>query len=523
MARFVERFLCTMNNNSRYYRLAFFWSTFSRLLNAAFGFFSVPILLGYFGKADYGILSIATACNGYMSLMDLGMNTGIVKFVSQWKAEGKYNLINRVVRTNISFYMFVSVINATLLLLLAFYGKSFFSIDECQFSILRSCLIILALFSPMSWITTVFNQVLISFGEILYTQIVSCILVIFKLCLIIACVLQAKLSIVGYFFALTLLISACLIPYSWRCKQKKYIDSILPAFYWEEFRIVLNFSLALFALSIFQVTATQLRPIILSVFSLDGASVAADFRIIEVMPQFIIMLSGSFLSIFLPKATEIYSTGCVDDIRKFVNTWTLRVSIIICFLCFPFLISPKSLLGAYVGANYGYLSKWLALWLAMLFVQLHSSPAYSMIMASGKTKVLVWSSALACTISVLINILLAKKLAVGSAVIGYSIYLIIQNIFSYMYYYKKVLDLDIIQVLASFLKPVFVALLCCFVFVLIDLRVDDFSSFNVPERARYIFVFSINSFIWMVLFSATLFVFKIVNVDDIKLIVYGKR
>ena len=69
-----------------YYISSFFWSTLSRGLNAILGFVTVPLLMGYFGKAEYGILTLATACNGYMHLLDLGMNTGAVKFFSQWKA-----------------------------------------------------------------------------------------------------------------------------------------------------------------------------------------------------------------------------------------------------------------------------------------------------------------------------------------------------------------------------------------------------------------------------------------------------
>ena len=79
---------------------AFFWSTLQKILNAILGFISVPLLLGYYGKAEYGILAIATACNGYMHLLDLGMNTGAIKFFSQWKAEGRQDIIYRVARTN---------------------------------------------------------------------------------------------------------------------------------------------------------------------------------------------------------------------------------------------------------------------------------------------------------------------------------------------------------------------------------------------------------------------------------------
>lgn len=70
--------MASLKNN--YYVSSFFWSTVSRVLSAIVGFFSVPLLLGLYGKAEYGILALATSCNGYMQLLDLGMNTGAVKY-----------------------------------------------------------------------------------------------------------------------------------------------------------------------------------------------------------------------------------------------------------------------------------------------------------------------------------------------------------------------------------------------------------------------------------------------------------
>ena len=146
------------------------WSTFSKVLNAVLGFVSVPLLIGYFGKADYGLLSIATACNGYMHLMDLGMNTGAVKFFSQWEAEGKRDLIRRVSATNATFYIIISLINILGLLLLAIFGEPLFSVTHEQFQTLRVCFLILAFFSTMSWLTTVYTQLLTAYKKIDFTM-----------------------------------------------------------------------------------------------------------------------------------------------------------------------------------------------------------------------------------------------------------------------------------------------------------------------------------------------------------------
>ena len=151
-----------MSLRNNYYVSSFFWSTLSKILTAIVGFISVPLLLGYYGKAEYGILSIATACNGYMHLLDLGMNVGAVKFFSQWKAEGNIDKVYRVARTNITFYGIIALINVIGLIALAFFGESLFSVTSAQFSQLQACLVVIAIFSALSWGATTFNQLLIA-------------------------------------------------------------------------------------------------------------------------------------------------------------------------------------------------------------------------------------------------------------------------------------------------------------------------------------------------------------------------
>ena len=130
-----------LKSDNKYFLSSFFWSTFSKVLNALFGFVSVPLLLGYFGKAEYGLLSIATACNGYMHLMDLGMNTGAIKFFSQWEAEGNRGMIKRVSRTNVTFYFIISIFNILGLLSLALWGEGLFSVTHEQFGQLKTCFV----------------------------------------------------------------------------------------------------------------------------------------------------------------------------------------------------------------------------------------------------------------------------------------------------------------------------------------------------------------------------------------------
>ena len=498
--------------NKNYYISSFAWSTISKILSALLGFISVPLLLGYYGKTEYGLLSIATACNGYMHLLDLGMNTGAVKFYSQWKAEGLTDKIFRVARTNISFYLVIASINTLLLILLAIFGESLFSISHNEFLQLRSCLFILALFCIISWETTVFNQLLIADKKMTFTMQIQCVQTFLK-GIAVLLVFLADLKVTTYFFYITAIVALAIIPYAYKCKKNNLIDSFKPAWYWKDFKVVITFSLSIFALSLFQMTATQSRPILLSMFSINGATAVADFRIIEVIPQFIIMIGGTFSGIFLPKTSEMVARNDEAAMHSFAYKWTTYTTIIVSILCFPFILGSKEILSAYVGNEYSYLSKWLVIWCLTVLVQMHTTPGNALVLAHGKTKLLVIVTAIACLISMILNVWLCKYYDVGSAIIAYFLYTVTIIGLYYVSFYKKLLRLNRWLLFKCFAKPTLISVIVFAIVLLIPIQLDFAGQIN--ERLAYIIVFIIKALLWFIPYIMLLSLFKIIDLKNV--------
>lgn len=501
-----------VNSNKNYYLSSFFWSTLSKILNAILGFISVPLLLGYYGKTDYGILSIATACNGYMHLLDLGMNVGAIKFFSQWKTENRIDLLQKVAHTNITFYIIIALINSVGLISLGIWGEHLFSITHEQFQQLKTCLFILSIFSIFSWVTTAFNQLLIADKQISYTMQMQCIQIFLKT-LLVFLVLWCDLSLSIYFFFLTFSIALLIVPYSIKCLKDKLIDNLSLGYYWKDFKIVFTFSLSIFALSLFQTTATQSRPIILSIFSTNGANIVAEYRILEVIPIFIIMIGGTLSSIFLPKTSEMVAQNNEIEIQNFAYKWTTLTSILANILCFPFIYSSKEVIAAYVGNEYNNLSIWLILWCITVLIQIHTTPGNSLVLAYGKTKVLVITSAISCTISIIINASLCRKYGVGSAVIGYFIYVSIVIGLYYLIYYKKLIHLNRKKMILCFLKPTILSVFILFAISFIHIEQINLISDN--ERLNMIAICILKTCIWLIPYLIFLHIFKLVNIKTI--------
>lgn len=496
----------------RYYLSSFFWSTATKILNALVGFVSVPLLIGQFGRAEYGILTLALSFNAYMHLLDLGMNTGAVRYFSMWKASGELDLKDRVARTNISFYTVIGIINAVILLSVAFFGEGLFSISHEQFILLRWCLLGLAVLSVFSWVSTVFNQLLVADLQMAFTMKMQFIQVVLKLALIIL-TLKASLALPTYFFFLNLLIAGLLVPYAVKCRRNSLISSFKPAFYWKDFSVVLVFSLSIFALSFFQITATESRALVLGICYPDSANTLTDFRIISVVPTLIIAIGGTLSSIFLPGSSEMVAKDDREGIERFAYKWTRYTSVIANILCVPFILCAREVLCAYVGESNAHLTLWMQIWCLTVLIQIHTTPGNSLVLAYGRTKELVFTTAASCILSIVLNVVLCRHYGVGSAVISYFVYVCIVIGLYYMYYYRKVIGLKRHRMMLSFLVPTvlsFAVYAICAYFIKLD--VSSFPS--LAPRLSYICICVIKTLAWLIPYALILLATRTVRLSE---------
>lgn len=494
--------------DKKYYLSTFFWSVFQKIVGAVFSFISVPILLDFYGKSSYGLLAVATSCNAYMHLLDLGMNHGATRFFARWRTEGKDDMISRVARTNLTFYSIIAIINVVFLIMLALLGESLFSVTHEGFLQLRECLFILAGFSIFSWGATTFNQLLIADGKLTFTLQMQCIVAALK-CLLVFSVIWFKLQLTIYFFLLTAIVASLIIPYIWKCKHDNLLNTIKPASYWKDFKVVVSFSLSLFMLSIFQMTAKDTRPIILSMMATDGAGSVAEYSIIGAIPQLIIMIGGTFSGIFLPKTSSMVVKNDHKEISDFAYKWTLRTTVVMCIISFPFMICSSELLIAYVGSRYSYLAPWLTLWSFTVLIQNHTAPLGSLVYGYGKTKLLVITTAISCIVSIIINASLCKTLGVGSAILGYAIYVFLIIGMYYIYYNKYLLHLNRIKVFMHFLKPTLTAFIIAYVIYYSPI---DYSFIPISnERIFYLVICIIKSCLWLIPYVLILQIMKIID------------
>ena len=76
------------------------------------GLLTLPIILGYLGVSQYGILILLTALVGWLSLVDFGTGAAVVKFIAQYQAENDVKKVKQAISSTWTFFLGTSLMAA---------------------------------------------------------------------------------------------------------------------------------------------------------------------------------------------------------------------------------------------------------------------------------------------------------------------------------------------------------------------------------------------------------------------------
>lgn len=303
-----------------------FWGISSTLLDALIKLFTVPLLIGFYGKSDFGLISLAFALNAYLRLTELGMNTGGIKYFSQWIQEKKIDKIIGLSQSSIIFYGIVGLINGAIIFIIGYFSNTIFQLNNYQYDVFRWICLILCVSSLFNWISFVFVQLLTAREDFIWLKQAEIVRNILNLCSV-GIAIFFRLSLPLYFLIFTVT-NLSLFPLNLiRLKKIKIPFSILIKPKWNKyiFKEVLNYSLSIFILSIFQYTANFFRPILLGIFDSKGVNSVAEFRILQSITQLIIAISSVFMGILLPISSKNFIIG---DFKKKMHLYMMGLNIL---------------------------------------------------------------------------------------------------------------------------------------------------------------------------------------------------
>lgn len=428
------------------------WTTITNIVNGIYGFISVPLLIAYFGKSNYGLIGLALSVNVYLNLMDLGLNSTNVRFFSNWLAKGDTDGVNRLFGTNVSFYGIVGLLNALIMIVVAIFAKQIFHLNAEQGQILSHLFYILGISAFISWYTSCFDQLIKANEYVGWTQQITLLAKILQI-LVLVLTLVLKFNIELYYalttFSMFLVIPFCVAKIKKLCP---YI-SFRPHFDKEVFKQILPYSLNIFSFGIFQFSMINLRPVFLG---LQGTPEdVTDFRVLNGIINIVMMLGGSFMGIILPSASRAVAQHDQRAIDMVTYDATKYISIVLCFCSFGVVSITPELIKIYVGPSFLYLKGWLVVWLITITL-LHNQAISSLILSGTDIRALTYNTIITSIVGLLVCWFTIPVFKIGGTVIGYAVYCLLQVLFFYLYYWPKKMNIDSLRVFRQSYAPFFV-------------------------------------------------------------------
>lgn len=425
------------------------WSVILNVVNAVYGFISVPLLLNYFGKGEYGLINLALSVNVYVQLMDMGLNSTNVRFFSNWLAKGEKDKVKSGFGVSLLFYSIIGILNAIILLLVAIFSNNIFNLSPNQDIVLKHLFYILSASAIISWYSSSFDQLISATENIAWIKKRSFLP---KSIQIIALVLTLvlKLNIETYFLLTTFGLFA-IIPLSVKkIKQLLPYISFKPKWNGPAFKEILPYSINIFSFSIFQFSFWKLRPVILGIKGTP--EMVADFTIMSGIIGMIGMVSGPILGVLLPSSSKVVALHDKEKYYQIAYDGVKYVSMVLGLFCFGLITIAPDLLTLYVGKAYLYLVPWLSFW-ALLSLTGYGDPISSLVFAGTNIRPLTYSSLVAAILGLTVSWFLVPIYHVGGVIFGHLAYTLVQQTFYWFYFWPKILKINSFRIITRSLSP----------------------------------------------------------------------
>lgn len=472
-----------------------------------------PIMLRLLGQSEYGLLTLANSIVGYLSLLNLGLGSTMIRYISKYKTEGnkdkEYGLIGFFLTT----YLCISIIVIIAGGILIYNAHYFFSdaLSSKEFSTLQILMWLVTFNIFIGINSSIFYAIIMAYEKFIFTKVIGILNTIINPLIMLPLLLCGYKSI-GITTASTILnVINILIIISY-CFHKLKIHIKFIRIEKSFLKELMSFSFFVFIAMLVDKVYWSTDQIILG--AIVGTVAVAVYNIGATFTNYFMSFSTAITGLFLPKLTEM-TTKHVSD-KEFSELFIKvgRVQFFILGLVLGgFIILGRQFISLWAGQEYKN-SYYIALILLIpLTIPLIQSLGVQLMYARNMHK---FRSIVLCIIAI-INIACSVPLAhlyggIGCALVTGISYIIGQGLILNWFYYKK-MGLDIITFWKEILKITipFVITLIIATIIVYSLKCYDWK------------LFVINAIIFFLLYSLIMWKFAMNNFEKSLILGYLRK
>ncbi len=150
-------------------------SYFNLALGSIIPLFYTPIMLSILGQSEYGLYSLSSSVTSYLSLLNLGMGSAIVRYVAKYRAEGNTEGVRRLVGMFITLYSCLALVVCAAGGVLSAFSDEIFAkgLTSGEISRMKILVIIMTLNVAISLPVSTFSSIISAYERFAFSRTVA--------------------------------------------------------------------------------------------------------------------------------------------------------------------------------------------------------------------------------------------------------------------------------------------------------------------------------------------------------------
>jgi len=432
------------------------------------GFFLQPFIVHRLGDVAYGVWVLTISSVSYLMMLDLGMATSVLRFISKGHAsqdhQGASEALSAVLWVRLQISALILLISCGL----AAVFPIMFKVPPELATDAREALIIVGITTAISMSFGIFSATLSALNRYDLKSYVTIFQLLIRVIGVVT-VLRTGHGILAIAFCELLAAivgNAILLYLARRIYPELTIRLTKPR--WEVLRRIWSYSVYAFLITIAVQLVYQSDNMVVGVFV--SASAVTFYSIGNTLCRYTQQVIGSMTATFCPAASTYEASGDLSGLRALYFNGTRATLAISLPIVLTLIIRGHSFIGLWMGPEYAKSSGTvLAILATALLISLQNLTAGSIALGTEKHKVIAWWAIGEGVANLALSIALARKFGLTGVALGTLIPSLVVHLFMWPNYVSRLVSVSFFQVYWNVWGPVF---LCAVPFALASYAVN---------------------------------------------------
>lgn len=376
----------------------------SALVNIVVGLILLPFILHTIGKELYGIYLLVLVLAGYLSIMEIGVGTATVKYISQHLARDEQKEINKLFINSILFYTLIGIIICAFLLLAAFFLLGFFKVPEEYLPIAKNALILAGLASLVVWPLSLFGKIVAGMQRYIVTSGCTALFALGRLFVILFFLKRGYglLFLVIVYFLTQILLNLIFLVYAY-CKLNflRWDFSLISK---KVYQKIFSFGWVLFVIQICGLLIYSTDKVIIGLF-LPVASIAlyeGAFRV----HQGVRLINALTSSAAIPAISSLNARGSMEKIKMVFLKGSKYTAFLVLPLTVSVIIFARYIVTYWIGPGYDSVIFPMQLFVSYLALNCSFALSGAVLVAINRMKYLLWYAVAGAIANLILSLIL---------------------------------------------------------------------------------------------------------------------